>query len=62
MSDNKNKYFVVTTTSVVAATNQAEAVKAARSTKVVPGTKVLSADAEINRIPAITARSLATSN
>ncbi len=54
MSDNKNKYFRVTT--VVSATNKTEAMRAASSARRVPGTQVLSSDAQ--RIAAIDAHAL----
>ncbi len=58
MSDNKNKYFVVTQVSVVSAPNMTEALRAARNSRR-SGTKVLSHENQIERVSASSARSLA---
>jgi len=56
MSTNKLKYWEVTTTSIVKANTKAEALKAARSSRPVPGTKVETRFTEGNRISAAEAR------
>jgi len=58
VSDNKFKYFEVNTTTVVKALNKTDAVKAAASTKRVPGTEVLDTWADVDRISAVQAREL----
>lgn len=58
MSDNKFKYFAVTTTSVVKANNKADAEKIAMGTRKnsgVPGELVFK-DVEVERITAVQAR------
>ena len=59
MSDNKSKYFVVTTQSVVRANNKGEALRAARSNRRVPGTDVLWSNTFSQRVAADTAHSMA---
>ena len=56
MSSNKLKYWEVSTTSIVKANTKAEALKAARSSRTVPGTKVETRWTEGNRITAMEAR------
>lgn len=55
MSDNKNKWFEVTTTSIVSAPSQTEAVAAAQRKRAALG-KVLSSDVQASRISAADAR------
>ena len=58
---NKNKYFEVTTTSVVSAINMAEARRAAASRSKVDGTHVLGRSTSVDRIYAEKAKTLAES-
>lgn len=61
MSQNKSKYFVVTTTAIVRANNKTEARRAALSRTRVPNTEVLGRTTESNRVYADDARMLANS-
>lgn len=58
MSDNKFKYFSVTTTSVVKANNKADAEKIAMNTRRNPGVpgELIFKDVEVERISAMQAR------
>ena len=59
MSDNKFKYFAVTTTTVVKANNKADAEKLAMSTRRPSGVQgeLIFKDVEVERISAIQAES-----
>ncbi len=59
--DNKNKYFEITTVASVSARNKAEALKTLRSSRRVPGTRVLAESSVVERIPSATAHALADS-
>lgn len=55
MSENKFKYYTVTTTTLVKAKNQADAQKLAMSRRGISG-EVLFSDVDIERISAVEAR------
>lgn len=61
MSDNKLKYFTVTTTSIVKANNKADAEKIATSNRKPAGVEgeLMFKDMEIERISAVEAREFA---
>ena len=61
MSNNKNKYFIVNTVSVVKADNMTEARRAASSRTRVTGTEVLARSTDVERMQANEARSYAAS-
>lgn len=58
MSDNKLKYWEVSTTQVVKARNKGEALRAATLRTRVPGTEVLVSETTADRISAVDAHEL----